>query len=49
MITFGVTVLVYKILDGLAPPPLDEFMKENQSSSVSARALSKGSCKTAPN
>lgn len=43
MIKFADIILVYKIFHGLAPPPLSEFIKQNQNTST--RSFTRGDCK----
>lgn len=43
MIKFANMLLAYKIFHGLAPPPLSEFIKQNQVTST--RASARGDCK----
>ena len=42
-IKFADILLAYKIFYGLAPPPLNEFIKQNQNTST--RASARGDCK----
>ena len=43
MMTFADILLAYKIFNGLAPPPLSQFIKQNQNTST--RSSARGDCK----
>lgn len=44
LIKFSDACLVFKVLHGLAPPPLSEFIKQNTQSSRHTRSVSRGDC-----